>query len=337
MEKQIVKVRKNWIDWMKAVCMIIVVWGHCFPPLSSDFIYTFNVAVFFVLSGFLCKREESSGVFWRKLWHRLALPYLILALLKIAGYVLKHLSDGNGLLSLLAILTGFHSFDEVHGCNNLWFVYTLIIIKIIYQYAIKDWKAGTVWFLVMSVGAIMFQKAEVELRWAVANVMVAMPFFLFGRMLSAYFMDKVDLLVNSLRNLSVVYKVLAVMLLCAITYAVSVFNGDVSMFQGLHGNNYALFLLGGVAGTVLIFAICSYLDSIRSTIVGYISIGTMVILTFHRDVNHPLLKLIGKQEFNDVTREVLLLPTAVITVLVFVPIVILLRRYCPVILGGRGL
>lgn len=46
------KERKNWIDWMKAVGMLTIVWGHCFPEGGvSEFLYAFNVPLFFIISG----------------------------------------------------------------------------------------------------------------------------------------------------------------------------------------------------------------------------------------------------------------------------------------------
>ena len=50
--------RKNWIDWMKVIGITAVVWGHFFPEGMSDFIYAFNVPVFFVISGYLTKENR---------------------------------------------------------------------------------------------------------------------------------------------------------------------------------------------------------------------------------------------------------------------------------------
>ena len=80
-----IKERKNWIDWMKAIGMLVIVWGHCFPDGGvSEFLYAFNVPLFFIISGYLTRREQSFGIFWDKCLHNLVIPYSILSLIKVA-------------------------------------------------------------------------------------------------------------------------------------------------------------------------------------------------------------------------------------------------------------
>jgi len=127
------KYRKVWVDWMKTLGMLTIIWGHCFPDGMSAFVYAFNVPVFFLISGYLTHQETSMKVCFEKTLHNLIIPYFILAFIKAAGYMFAHLSDGQWLWSVLAILGGFHELHDAYGCSNLWFVYTLILIKFIYQ------------------------------------------------------------------------------------------------------------------------------------------------------------------------------------------------------------
>ena len=55
---------KNWIDWMKVLGMFAIIWGHCFPQLFSDFLYAFNVPLFFFISSYLSKKESQNSIFW---------------------------------------------------------------------------------------------------------------------------------------------------------------------------------------------------------------------------------------------------------------------------------
>lgn len=47
------KVRYYWVDWMKVLGMFLIVWGHFFPKSFCDAIYSFNVPLFFCISGYL--------------------------------------------------------------------------------------------------------------------------------------------------------------------------------------------------------------------------------------------------------------------------------------------
>ena len=45
--------RIDWIDTLKGVAMIFVVWGHCFPTYKGrikKYIYSFHMPLFFFIS-----------------------------------------------------------------------------------------------------------------------------------------------------------------------------------------------------------------------------------------------------------------------------------------------
>ena len=59
--------RMVWIDWMKAIGMYLIVLGHFFA-IGHKFVYVFSVPIFFVISGFLSKREANQKEFWKKIF-----------------------------------------------------------------------------------------------------------------------------------------------------------------------------------------------------------------------------------------------------------------------------
>lgn len=124
-------------------------------------------------------------------------------------------------------------------------------------------------------------------------------------------------------------------LLIILQFYVSRYNGDAWMFCGEFGNNIVLFFILAIIGTFAIFLISAMLDNIRYKFVTLISVGSLVILEFHRDLYHPIGKLI-KQYYTGVVDEALLtLAGSIIVVLAFVPITMLLQKIFPIILGKR--
>mgnify|MGYP002625987312 FL=1 len=128
--------REIWIDWTKVIGMLLIVWGHFFPDIATNFIYAFSVPLFFFMSGFLTKNDAvGHKLFLKKIWTSLALPYLIISVINCIPYWLKHIYDGGIWYSMFAILTGFHNIHDmggitgIAGCGTMWFVYTLLIIK----------------------------------------------------------------------------------------------------------------------------------------------------------------------------------------------------------------
>ena len=67
-----IKNRLNWIDWAKAIAISLVVFGHI--PMSPDnfiqkFITNYHMPLFFLISGYLTKKECFNINTIRKYWH----------------------------------------------------------------------------------------------------------------------------------------------------------------------------------------------------------------------------------------------------------------------------
>lgn len=324
--------RKIWIDWAKTLSIFAIVWGHCFPEGLCGFIYAFNVPVFFIISGYLCHREASFGKCFDKTLHNLIIPYFILAAIKVAGPVIKHIGDGEWIWSVAAVLGGFHSLNDAPGCSNLWFVYSLVIVKLLFQ--VSSGKRDIALAMACLAGAVVYNDIlHLEWRWAVSNCLLAYPFFIIGNSLRDK--DILQRLVTSARQ----YRygaALAAALLIAVTYIVGTQNGQAKLYMGQYANNVGLFAIGALTGSMAVFVLSALLDGVRLKITRVISSGTIVILVFHRELLHPLLKEIGKTDTSSLlTVNTLVFVSAVIVVMAFYPIILLVKRFIPIVLGRR--
>lgn len=324
--------RKIWIDWAKTLSIFAIVWGHCFPEGLCGFIYAFNVPVFFIISGYLCHREASFGKCFDKTLHNLIIPYFILAAIKVAGPVIKHIGDGEWIWSVAAVLGGFHSLNDAPGCSNLWFVYSLVIVKLLFQ--VSSGKRDIALAMACLAGAVVYNDIlHLEWRWAVSNCLLAYPFFIIGNSLRDK--DILQRLVTSARQ----YRygaALAAALLIAVTYIVGTQNGQAKLYMGQYANNVVLFAIGALTGSMAVFVLSALLDGVRLKITRVISSRTIVILVFHRELLHPLLKEIGKTDTSSLlTVNTLVFVSAVIVVMAFYPIILLVKRFIPIVLGRR--
>lgn len=324
--------RKIWIDWAKALSIFAIVWGHCFPEGLCGFIYAFNVPVFFIISGYLCHREASFGKCFDKTLHNLIIPYFILAAIKVAGPVIKHIGDGEWIWSVAAVLGGFHSLNDAPGCSNLWFVYSLVIVKLLFQ--VSSDKRDIALAMACLAGAVVYNDIlHLEWRWAVSNCLLAYPFFIIGNSLRDK--DILQRLVTSARQYRYV-AALAAALLIAVTYIVGTQNGQAKLYMGQYANNIVLFAIGALTGSMAVFVLSALLDGVRLKITRVISSGTIVILVFHRELLHPLLKEIGKTDTSSLlTVNTLVFVSAVIVVVAFYPFILLVKRFIPIVLGRR--
>jgi len=329
--------RKNWVDWMKATGMVAIVWGHCFPDGGvSEFLYAFNVPLFFIISGYLTRREQSMAVCWDKCLHNLVIPYFILSLIKVAGFILRHLDDGLWAWSLFGVAFGFHSINDASGCGNLWFVYALIIIKIVFQLFVRGGRSMLVVTLLAVCGALVYNHFNVELAWGVTDALLALPFFMLGNLGSSVFRSRFDNLIRALSNTPPLSRWLIAAVLVAATYATGRYNGSASMFMCRFGNSFGLFLLGSLTGSSAMLVVSHLLDKVRLSVVTVVSGGSIVILEFHREFLHPMMKLISKAGLDLIYENILIFLLAVAATLAFVPIILILKRYFPVALGRRA-
>lgn len=307
--------------------------GSLFPPPIVNFIYAFNVPLFFIISGFLSKREESLAVCWNKCLVNLFVPYLILSFLHCIEFLLRHLSDGMWLWSVTAVMTGFHNLHDAPGCSNLWFVYTLIVIKLLFC-AFGKTNKGVAGLVVMSViGAIAYNASDCRMSWAVTDAFVAMPFFVTGNLLTYNLKNGYARLIDSICRLGAVSKALLTIMLITLTFVIAECNGFAKMFKGEYGNNFLLFLLAAVTGTMFVFVVSLWLRRYDLKAVRIISLGSLVILTYHKEFNHPMLKLIHNADMDAMSETVATFFGSIISLLAFIPIVMILQKIFPMVLG----
>lgn len=174
------KQRILWVDTVKAIGMFFIVLGHFFPAYISAWIYTFNVPLFFFMSGFLGKKEDCWSTFWRKNINGLVIPFVLLSMLINVPYIIHNVTDVRRMAYLMGgIAFGFHSIDGMYGCLNMWFVYCLLLVKIMFQCSVDKRVVLSLVVLCM-IGMTTYHLSGLEWKWAVTDVLYAYPYFVAG-------------------------------------------------------------------------------------------------------------------------------------------------------------
>lgn len=121
MDKQLLYAqRKQWLDALRAIAIILVVYGHCVEEWDLYFIFTSPVKMplFFVISAYLFNsRNGNQRHFFKNIVQKLIVPWLILGLFPYNSPINRFL-------------------DLVLG-KVLWFMPCLIIAEIIWFYILK--------------------------------------------------------------------------------------------------------------------------------------------------------------------------------------------------------
>jgi len=324
--------RINYIDWMKTFGMLFIIWGHTSLDTLSFFVYAFNVPLFFVVSGFLAKTETDIKLFFKKLFFNYFLPYLVLAIAKDAKYLIGHFTECESFLSILAILGGFHSIGDINGGLMLWFVYSIMVLKVIFQFMPNNLQSSIFVVAISIVTAITYRYFELDMYWGVLNAIIGAPFFYFG-----VFMSKNQFLIEKARKLTSPVKLVFILLSAIMIWYISNYNGETLLYNGDCGKNLILCYVEGILGTLLIFMVSIMLDKYDFKIVKLVSIGTLVILAFHRDINYPLVKFVKGLDFNYlVIKDMAKFVCSGITLLAFIPIIVFVKRFVPFLIGKRA-
>lgn len=317
-----------WLDWMKAIGMFFIVAGHL-DPIGYQYIYVFSVPLFFIMSGFLAKHEDDEKVFWIKIVRNLIIPCILICLIMHVYDIVIDVAHGEftwGRIPhrILNSILGIHGKGTLAGGLGLcWFIYTLVICRILYQYTFCLGKLMRWMPIVVCIAiAIVYNMQEVDIYNSFLNTTLAYPLYVIG--------ERCKLLYNRQSGFSdrILWLMITLGLILVIT--IGIINGAPWMYKARYGKNLILFFIGGNAGSIVVFAIASYLQHFRYRIVDIIAKGTILILGFQfvliRFYYHAPAIL-----QNGLLKYVI----ALIIVLIFVPIIQIVEKYFPILLGAR--
>lgn len=161
--------RKAWIDGLRALAIILVVFGHQMKGVTEYFIFTSPVKMplFFAISGYLFKmRDGDTNSFFIHLFKKLIIPWFCLALIPF----LPKLFMGESFLEFISNL--------VSG-KSLWFMPCFVIAEIIHFYVRKitkkDIPIAMVCILLTISGIVLHNKGLLD--YAMFNRALSVQFF----------------------------------------------------------------------------------------------------------------------------------------------------------------
>lgn len=293
---------------------------------GNKYIYVFSVPCFFMISGFLARKEDSLQMFWRKIWWNLVVPMCLMFLLntvvQFAIQIFKGTFDVNFLWQapLLALIGMQGQEFAAGGLKALWFVYSLIVCKIIFQFIPQKGEKITLLFVSVFClfGAWILHIHGIVIRNAIVDVLLAMPFFAIGYLLRPY--------KNKLDGCSSPMSLLFLIVGIAGVWLCGTYNDIVMIYRCQFGSNLLLCLVGAICGTTAVFALSSLLKPYLASTVGVLGGGTLLILGLH----FLIIQII--QQFLSISGMWLYVESFLILVS-FLPVILFVKRFMPVLYG----
>jgi hypothetical protein len=331
--------RINWIDWVKAWCMMVVVFDHT-PHDGSPFILQFlagtNLASFFFISGYLKKPSTSQKESLKKYFYCLIIPYLIYNAIFYPYWLGKTYIEQGGILSssdylkpIIGALLG--QLDSSFSCqlNGVtWFLISLFIMHWITDICNRQ-RNGKAWMLGISIIAMLLYGANKYFHFA-----PYLPFHGLVRCICFFFMG------NLLRNANYLKEVCIRKDLCICFSMLAL--SMLLFYWHIHESIFIMhILLYFIVNALSVFGIIHLfrtLDQIRISLITCISIGTMVIFGLHRMligiIDYGMEKALHINDISYEWYEAILITVSICILLC--PIIIYAHKYAPILIGKKS-
>lgn len=182
---QVTPSRKPWIDALRALAMLFVMYGHMVQGQTAFFVFTspIKIPLFFALTGYLFKDPEGSvKAFLGKLLRTLVVPWLFLSCLPVlvfsVGFGPDYLTT-----ELLKIFTG----------ESVWYMPCCLVAEIVWFFMRRSLKKP--WFLtcgacICFAAGLLLGKFQILDFFMINRALVAQLFLLAGYWIR-YFEEKI--------------------------------------------------------------------------------------------------------------------------------------------------
>lgn len=329
--------RYQWIDNCKAIGLLLVILGHgrLFPESWQQFIYSFHMPLFFILSGLLYKYKSPKETLVHDIL-RLLIPYVLINIICLfVQYGILYLQGGlsweacyNRVIGILVVACHTGAYPPVSGPT--WFIITLFFARMLLS--LSDNKIYRYLLLIGSVLCFIIMKNnEIDTYLPVDSALMSIPFIVLGIELSPF-------KAKEKWGGNVVLLFLAIAALSILVFT-NKYNGLVDMAWSSYGRDLAIFYVNGVLGSFALMAliIITPLSAKIQEFCTIVSKGSLMVIGFNLLLVMTLQtiaeKLIYPHPLNN--KPLIGVIIALVILYIFYWMTKLCQRYFPVILGTK--
>lgn len=285
-----IQMRDPHLDTMKAILIVLVVFGHCISNLFDVhssliflLIYSFHMPAWFMSSGIVFYTSGKFTDFVRKKARALLYPligFIVILEVYYLGMNFLQYNIGSYLLSHFKIQTIVKSVLFIQGGNwgGVWYLPTLFILYLIgfVLNKINNKKIQLIAILLLTVLGYQFINYNIFLPFYSEISLIALPFFYAGKPIYKWLL--------SMENQK---KKVGVLFIALIGWAATVYcffyqkHLVVQMVSGNVGNLYQFYLVG-MLGSISIMAISILVSPLK--LVKQIGQETLFIYGYHYPV-----------------------------------------------------
>lgn len=306
------KKRIDYLDTAKGILILLMLYGHVFlDGAFRQFLYTFHMPAFFIISGMLLCLSES----WINLpliqilknkTYRLIIPFLFFECIGVFTDIVR--------FGFTLNLKGYIYNTITMNCNNGpdWFLFVLFVDEmmfiIIHRYINQKYIQVIITFLIgvmLIINHCLFPCA--------GQVGIGLLFLCCGFLLCKLFQFN-----NAI--LTVISGLMTVM--------ITILNGKVDMAEWYFGV-IPLYIIGSITGTYFVINISK---SINLWILIYFGKNTLIILGTHQAILLPIRHYAKMPVFSTINGTIIFIAITLIEI----PIIYVFNRYIPFLCGKKN-
>lgn len=311
--------RIDWIDFLRAIAIVLVVYGHCVPNSSYWFFLCSSpvkMPLFFAISGYLLKDSLPITTFLKKTFSKLVVPWLFLGLFPVLF-----------LMPVKGVCWMFDYLLKMVVGDVLWFMPCFIIGQVIFfsirKYVKKDIFCILTVIICSVLGFILFYN-NLGNKGMINRALIVQIFFLIGFL----FKKNESVFIGIKRNILIIlFLVYFILCVCSSLF----FPGQTIDVHLNYYYNIPFCFVHICLGTLLLFIICSK-NNLHLRFINGIGRNTFVIYMWHGYSIIVLLKIVDGLELkiNDVYSS--LLKTFFACCICYI-VSLLLNRFFPYLVG----
>lgn len=325
--------RIEYIDYLKGLSIIWVVWYHTIHPVFVD--YSFRIPLFFFVSGIFFKSYPIREFVIKKI-NTLVIPFVFFYLCYYLFYIFLwfvkfknlHDFDFGCILQIWNLHKGFENFIIN---PPLWFICALLNLQILLYISIKFLKKPIyilLFSLVITIVGIMYFQ-EVFAPFMLLRSFTYYIYYTLGYLIGKWLCNSIEKYKNS--NYLKLWKiVLFILIIISCIYVTSKLNYTDAIVK--HIINYT--------ETIALIIILVYLFSVlyKYHIFKFLKFygqNSYIVLGIH-EIYHTINYIIIVNIFGEVTIVLGIIQT-IITLLLLWPTIIVMNRYIPKLIGKSPL
>lgn len=333
------KRRIEWIDIAKGIGILLVVLAHLNRNMSEGFVtyaYSFHLPLFFFLSGYLFSHEKykSSKEFVISRFKALIVPYMFFAAISLALTLIVsrhdlHLSDA---ISQALYING----ASLQSNRPIWFLVCIFFVELFFYLLGKVIKReifmAPAVLLSSVIGYLLYLfLLPKRLPFGIDIAFTALAFYGAGNLLKRKQPEfKLGIPKLLLAAVGVILGVLISVFLQTV---------NVDMYKLTYGNYFYFYMAAflGIASTIVFSQFIS--KTIFSKLFSYFGRNSLIIMCTHYLIIFVVTlfegKILKKTSLFDIHSNFLGLVNLAIVVLVSIPVIYVLDRYFPVLVGKK--